>query len=303
MITIIITAYGQPESTKKAIESVLSQKIGKDFKIIVADPTIEGAQLILNKYQNNKHIVYFEDPDLGKSHALNLLLKKYWSSNTNDILIFTDGDVFLKPNSIKEIIKAFEDPAVGVVCGHPVPLNPRDNMCGYWTHLSFDEMNSTRRSISNKQEFFEASGYLFAIRNGVIKEFQSQASEDNVIPILFRQKGYKIKYVESAEVAVMGPQKFSEYLTQKKRNIKGHIALSKLNLQIPKRKNTFLAEVLRGLKIISTHPRSPKEFIWAILLAVTRILAWKLAYYEVYLKKKKYKDGWREEENLTTTEI
>jgi len=37
MIHIIITSYGEVNSTEKAVRSFLNQKIKEDFKIIVSD--------------------------------------------------------------------------------------------------------------------------------------------------------------------------------------------------------------------------------------------------------------------------
>src|SRR3989344_5750327 len=173
MIHIIITSYKEPNSTKKAIDSFLNQNIKEKFKIIVADPFPEMEEIILNEY---KDVEYFEDPDKGKSFALNLILKKIYSNNKNDIIIFTYGDVYVSENAVKEILNQFKDESIGIVCGHPVSLNPRNNKFGYWSHLLFDEMNSTRIRLSNKKEFFEVSGYLFAMRNGIIKQFEFKAS-------------------------------------------------------------------------------------------------------------------------------
>src|SRR3989338_10132599 len=179
-------------------------------------------KIILNEYTD---VEYFEDPDKGKSFALNLILKKIYSNNKNDIIIFTDGDVYVSENAVKEILNQFKDESIGIVCGHPVSLNPRNNKFGYWSHLLFDVFNENRKKFARNKEFFEASGYLFAIRNSIIKEFPIGASEDNVLAIMFWEKNYKVGYAENALVYVMNPGNCEDWVAQKKRNIKGHIAL------------------------------------------------------------------------------
>lgn len=294
MIHVIITAYGEPKATEKAINSLLVQKTREKFKITVMDPFPEVEEYLKNKFGDK--IEFILDEGEGKSYALNYMIRKLYTENKKDILIFTDGDVFLGNKAIQSITDAFKDENIGVVCGHPVSLNPRNNMFGFWSHLLFSEMNKTRKKLYSKKEFFEVSGYLFAIRNGIITEFNVNASEDNVIPILFWKKGYKIGYAESAEVFVLNPQNMKDWLTQKKRNIKGHIALQKIfpdeNIG---RKNTLIGEALRGLSIFFTFPKNPREFFWTIKLMFMRLKAWQLAY-----KEKDYKDGWREEEVEST---
>ncbi|MDD5331720.1 MAG: glycosyltransferase [Candidatus Nanoarchaeia archaeon] len=296
MIHIIIASYNEPKSTEKAVNAFLNQNIPKPFEIIVSDPFPEVEEYLVDKF--SKKIRFFQDPDEGKSFALNMILEEIYSENKNDIIIFTDGDVYISENAVKEILDKFKNPEIGLVCGHPVSLNSRNEKYGYYSHLFFDEMNLTRKKLSEKKEFFEVSGYLFAIRNGIIKNFPVESSEDNIIPILLWNKGYKLSYAEEAKVYVLNPQNEKDWLTQKKRNIKGHLALEKLVDKIPKRKNTFLQEAFRGFKIMFRHPKNFKEFFWLINSAFLRLKAWKLAKKDLK-KGKEYKDGWRGYEGTT----
>src|SRR3989344_1429389 len=296
MIHIIITSYGEPKATEKAINCILSQNIRQKYKIIVADPFPETKWIIEEKFKN---IEYFQDPDKGKSYALNLLFKKIFS-NQNDIIIMTDGDVFLSNNSIKEILKQFEDPKIGVVCGKPVSLNPKNSLFGYWSHFQFYAMNKIRKNLSENNEYFETSGYLFAIRNGIIKEFPLNCSEDSIIPALFFEKGYKISYLENAEAYVLNPQKFKDWISQRKRNIKGHSGLKKILPENLQRTKTFFNEVRRGIILSFSYIKNFDELIWMILFYFARFYVWILAYYELKFGKKSYQDGWRVEEINST---
>ncbi len=300
MITLIISAYGEPKATKRAVEAVLNQKgIKEEIKIIVSDPFPEVEEFIKREFKDNKNVKFILDFDEGKSAALNLLLEEIYTDNKNDIIISTDGDVHISPNAISAILKEFKDPQIGLVCGHPVTTNSRKNKYGFWSHLLFNEMNKTRKQLSNANEFFELSGYLFAMRNGIIKSFPTKGSEDNVIPHLISKKGYKLRYSEEAEVYVLNPQNYKDWIVQKKRNIKGHIAIKDTVNHHQKRKNTIFQEAIRGLKILN-YPKSIKEYFWTAQLFLARLHIWSSAYYEVYIKKQKYKDGWRETETPTT---
>src|SRR3989344_5562011 len=123
MIYIIITSYNEPKATEKAISPVLEQ-VGEDFKIIISDPFTEVHSYLKSKFKDVS-IDYFLDPDEGKSTALNLILNNIYKKDSNEIIVFTDGDVFLDSKAIKEILDCFKDEDVGVVCGHPMPLNER----------------------------------------------------------------------------------------------------------------------------------------------------------------------------------
>jgi len=299
MLNIIITAYGEPKSTERAVRAFLKQDIKEEYKIIVVDPFPEVEEFILNTFIDYPQVEFFSDPGKGKSFALNLLLKEIYTGKKSDIIISTDGDVWVSENSVQEIMDKFEDEKVGVVCGHPISLDDRKKMYGYWSHLLFCEMDNTRKKLDREKGFFVASGYLFAFRN-VLKEFPAGACEDNVLSIVFRNKGYRIGYVGKAEVYVKNPENFKDWVIQKKRNLKGHEALKKIFDKMPKRENTFFGEGLRGLRIAFSYPKSVKEFFWTWILMFSRLYIWFCAFYEIKFKKEKYSDGWRVSETKST---
>jgi len=137
MIYIIITSCGEVNSTERALNAFLKQDIPKPFKIIVSDPSTETKWMIEEKFPNQP-VEYFEDPGKGKSTALNLLFKKLFSEDKEEILILTDGDVYVSENSVNAIMEKFQDPKVGCVSGRPVSINSRENKYGYWSHFLVD---------------------------------------------------------------------------------------------------------------------------------------------------------------------
>ncbi|HLD15010.1 MAG TPA: glycosyltransferase family 2 protein [Candidatus Nanoarchaeia archaeon] len=299
MLHIIITAYGEPKATEKAVRCILDQDLPVNTKIIVCDPFPDVKTYIEKKFGNK--IEFFVDPDEGKSTALNIIFNNIWSENIDDIIMMTDGDVFLEKNSVREIISKFKDKKVGVVCGHPVPLNDKNTKYGFWAHFQFHCMNLIRKTFAVKDKFFETSGYLWAIRNGVIKSFPIDSSEDSIVPYLFYDKGYYVDYSENAKVLVLNPQNWNDWINQRKRNIKGHSTIEKNKPKnSPKRIKTFLNEVKKGVLMSLSYPKSIKEWIWMLQFYFARTYGWFIAYYEMKFKKKKYKDGWRETEMAST---
>jgi len=296
MIDIIITSYNEPKSTLRAVNTFLKQEIPGEFRIVVCDPFPE-VKTFLKENIKDKRVGFFLDPGEGKSYALNLLFEKL-AGTTNDFFILTDGDVYVSDNTVKEILKVFEDKEIGCVTGHPATIDSRENKFGYWSHLLFSGVHRARKKYAEKKEFFECSGYLFAVRKGVITSFPTDASEDSVIPYLFWQKGYKIGYAENAEVYVKNPDNLEDWKKQKIRNIKGHENLSKLYPDMPRTKS-FWNEVKHGAFFALFYPRKPKEFVWTMQLYKARLDIYKEAFKELN-QKEVYSDGWRETEINST---
>lgn len=297
MINIIITSYNQPKSTLRAVKAFLGQDIKQEFRVIVCDPFPE-VKTFLKENLRDKRVGFFLDPGEGKAYALNLLLGKLQSENKDDIFIFTDGDVYVSENTVSEILKAFEDKEVGCITGRPVSIDDKKTKYGYWSHLLFSAIHKVRSKLSRENKFFECSGYLFAIRSGILQEFPLDTSEDSVIPYLFWQQGYKIKYVSGAEVYVKNPDNWQDWLNQKVRNIKAHENLSKLFPDMPRTKS-FFNEIKHGIFYALGFSRNPKEFFWSLQLYPARLKIYMKAFKELK-KKEVYSDGWRETEIEST---
>ena len=188
MIHVIITSYKEPKATLRAVEVLLKQKVKDKFRVVVVDPFIE-TEKFLNKNLGKGKIDFMLDPGIGKSDALNMIFEMYYSKNRNDVLVFTDGDVYVSDNAIEEIRKAFMDEKVGCVCGRPVPTNSRNTKYGYWAHLPFDGVDNTRKRLSREKKFFQCSGYLFGVRSSLIDSIPLDLSEDAVVPYMIWKKG------------------------------------------------------------------------------------------------------------------
>ena len=285
MISIIITSFNEP-SLERAILSALKQKINYKYELIIVAPD-KNAQNLVKKYSKNYNIKYFKDPGKGKSYALNLVLKKLKS----EFLILTDGDVYLGNNSINEIMKLFKDPILGVVSGRPRPEESKGNKFGYWSNLLFYGAHKIRKKLFDEGKFLECSGYLFAFRNKVIREFPLDVAEDTIIPYIFSHKGYKIGYAEKALVYVKNPNNFKDWLKQRKRTAKGHETLIKYYPHFPRVKS-FWNEIKYGFFWALSYPLTIREMYWTILLFFARFYMWILVLTEPKLLKKQYQDAW-----------
>ena len=285
--TIIISSFKEI-NLKRAIEQALNQNV-KDYEVLVVSPDKE-AEVLVSSYKNkNKKINFLKDPGKGKSFGLNLSFKILKS----DIWIFTDADVYLKEDALRNIIQAFEDKQVGCVCGRVVPTNSRNTLTGYWAHLLADAgAHKIRKKLSNQDKFLECSGYLFAFRRGLIKEIPLDVAEDSYIPYIIYKKGYKIKYSPEAIVYVKNPENIPDFIKQRIRTAKAHTSLSKYFPDFPKMKS-FKNEIKEGSFSALKYPKTIKEFFWTLELFFIRGYIWiKKFYDERVISRSIYTDGW-----------
>lgn len=284
MISIIITAFNEAKTIGKAVESILKQNIKENYEILVVAPDIETGNIVKD-YKNTK---YIQDMGIGKPSALN----KAFKEAKGNILILTDGDVFLDDKAIIEILKPFENEKVGIVSGRPISLNSRENKWGYYSHLLTDlGAHETRLKRSGVGKFIVCSGYLYAFRRGIIHEIPPEAfSEDALISHLIFQKGFETGYAPSAKVYVKYPDNFKDWIKQKKRSTGGYNQL-KYFIDDKIRMRSFSKESLGIFKIFN-YPKTTREFFWTIELIFIRLYLWLLVYRDINLRKKPFKDIW-----------
>jgi cellulose synthase/poly-beta-1,6-N-acetylglucosamine synthase-like glycosyltransferase len=163
--------------------------------------------------------------------------------------------------------------------------------------MFFDGIDKARKKLSNNNKFMECSGYIFAIRKGLILDFPMETSEDAIIPYLIWKKGYSIKYLPKAAVYVKNPSNFKDWVNQKVRNIKAHENLSKVAPDMPRTKS-FFNEIKFGLFFTLTYPKRTVEFWWTLQAYFARLYIYFKAFQE--LRKSTYKEGWRETDISST---
>lgn len=293
MISIVITSYKEPKTVGKSIESFLNQKFQENYELIVSAPDEETLNVARKYRLKNKRIKIFKDSGKGKSYALNLLLPKL----KGEIIILTDGDVYVSENSVNEILKEFSDKKIGCVTGRPVPEESRKTKYGYWANFLFDSAHYLRKKLKEKKEFLECSGYLWAFRNKVIKEFPLDVAEDSIIPYLFAEKNYRISYAQKAKVYVKNTDNWKEWISQKVRTSRAHETLGKyVDTNKNPRTKTFFNEA-KGIFSLFSYSRSFKEFLWSLELVLARIYMWFIVFFKVYLEKDYHKDKWERVES------
>jgi len=281
MISIIITGYKEPKTIGRSIESFQKQEIKEKYEIIVIAPDKET----LNVAKKYKNIRIYRDIGKGKPTALNLAFKKA----KGDILVLTDGDVYVSDNSINELLENFKD-NIGAVSGHPVSLNDKNTFLGYVSHLLTFMADKIRKKLISKNKFIVCTGYLYAIKKDIVKEIpENILSDDAYISRFIANKNYKIEYAENALVYVKYPDNLNDWIKQKRRSTGGYEQLKKYFDE--KSMRSFTQEA-SGIFSIFLYPKNLKELYWTKKLVFLRLYLWFLIFYDTYIKKKKFEETW-----------
>jgi len=280
-VTVIITSAHEPQTINRAVKAVLDQDFLEILEILVVSPDRQTLNAAKESAKNSQKVKLIQDQGLGKPAALNLAFEKA----KGEILVLTDGDVYIEKEALKNLLAAFEDHKVGGVCGRPIPLNPRDNIFGFWAHFLTDSAHKIREQKSKNCQFIELSGYLLAIRKKLVKPIPTETLADDLyLSRLVAKNGFKTAYAPKAKVFVKYPTNISDWFAQKQRSAFEYWQKkdrSERTMRSP------LQEFLWGIKFLG-YPKNLFEIFWLLILFFARAILWtKILILRLFKKRKK----------------
>ncbi len=291
-ITLLMLAHKEP-TISKAIEAALNQKTNLNYEIIICASDKETLDIAKEYSKKDKRIKLFQDLGNGKANALNLILPKI----KTDILILTDGDVWISDNAVEEITSMFLNQKMGCVIGRTIPEEDKKTKYGYWANFLFDAAHKLRKQAAKENSFIFCTGYLYAIKGNKVNKIPLDTADDGIIPYYLWEKGYQMEYAENAKVYVKNVNNLREWISQKTRTIRAHETLSKyIDTKVFPRAKTFKAET-KGVLDVIKYPENIKEMFWSFQLIFLRLYVWVKAFEDVYFKKKYHKDDWERVES------
>ena len=282
MLSIIITTYNEPTTLRQTLRVILNEPptpSATPCEILIVAPDSTTRALVAQEF-NRPDIHFIQDRGVGKPAALNLAFQQV----RGDLLVLTDGDVILQPGFLAPLLAPFADPKIGAASGQPISSSPRNTMLGYWSHFLVNAAHQRRLQLSSAKQYLDCSGYLYAIRAGLVKKIPANIlADDAYISQKIYQADYQIAYAPAAQVAVKYPATFADWLKQKRRSAAGahfDIPQTQTNPSHIPRQNTpmrgLVSEAWHGFKFALTFPRNPREVFWLAALFIARLYLWLL---------------------------
>ena len=259
-ITVGICAYNEEKNIEKLLKVLLKDK-AIDEIIIVASGCTDKTVSISTKIAetNNKVRVISESSRNGKSVAVNIVIKEAKGS----IIVLESADTIPLKDSIKNLIKPFKCPEVGITGAHVIPNNDISTFMGFTSHMIWD----LHHKISMKSP---KCGEVIAFRNVFFRIPPTTAVDEASIETIVTAQGYKMVYVESAIIENKGPENISDFIKQRRRIYYGHAKLKSLmGYTVPTTNviNTF------SILLKSGYMKNPKTYAAVGLEAYARLLA------------------------------
>ncbi len=234
-VTIGVMAYNEERNIGEFLDSLLVQTAGSriaSIVVVASGCTDRTADIVREFRERDPRIFLIEEPERsGKISAIN----RFLFDAKEEIVFIASADIILEPQTIEFMLVPLDDPEVGMVGAHPIPVNSRATFFGYAAHL----MWTLHHEVASRDP---KMGELIAFRNVFRRLNPNNINDELSVHQLVRSAGYKLAYAGNAHVYNKGPETLKEFISQRVRCIVG-------NLQIM-REHNVPAPTMRTLPVL-----------------------------------------------------
>ena len=263
-----IMAYNEGRNIGHLLERLLQQRLeqGEITEIIVvASGCTDDTEEIVTKFaeKHSKIRLITEPTRRGKASGV----QRFLDAARENLLVLAGADTLPEYDAVGRLLSPFADESVGMSGAHPVPLNPRNNFCGYVAHF-FWEMHHYAALRAPK------CGEMVAFRRLIDHIPEDVVVDEPYIAAMVLKKGLRVVYQPDAVVYNMGPGTVREILMRRRNIVAGYFHLSRrYGLRIPDRNKFQIAAIL--LKKVFSFRQPPPWVVGAAAIELlARILGW-----------------------------
>jgi cellulose synthase/poly-beta-1,6-N-acetylglucosamine synthase-like glycosyltransferase len=214
-VSLLIAAYNEEQVIASRIENALALDYPADrLEVVVAsDGSSDATAQIVSAFKDRRIRLLQSPLRRGKATVLNAAFRHV----RGDIVLLSDANTFTDRSALRRLVRWFENPRVGIVCGQLVLTDPATgrNVDGlYWRYETF-----LKRCEGRLGGLLGANGAIYAIRRSSFAGIWNDTIVDDfVIPLVTRlRSGCEIVYDEDAVAYEETPHDFSTEFSRRSR--------------------------------------------------------------------------------------
>jgi glycosyltransferase involved in cell wall biosynthesis len=216
-ISLGIMAFNEEKNISLLLTELQEQKL-KEFSIkeviVISSGSTDKTDFIIKTHSKvDKRIrPIFQKKRKGKAAAVNLFISKARSK----IIVLMSADILLKKNTLENLLRPLNNPKIGIVGCHPIPVNDPTTFFGFAAHLLWKLHHEISKSHPKM-------GEMIAFRKIFTKiPVLSAVDEANIEPLI-RGQDYHAAYAPQAIVYNKGPENLKEFIARRRHIYFGHI--------------------------------------------------------------------------------
>ena len=188
-VALCVCAYNEEKVIRaKADNMVGMRKAVPGLELLVyVDSSSDRTAEILREYGSEITVVVSPTRH-GKTHGMNTLVGQTGA----DILVFSDANVTFAPDAVPRLLRRFDDPAVGCVCGHLVYTRASDSATAVTGSLYWRLEEAIKELESRSGSTMGADGSIFAIRRTLHRPPPPDIIDDMFVSLSILCGGHRV---------------------------------------------------------------------------------------------------------------
>jgi cellulose synthase/poly-beta-1,6-N-acetylglucosamine synthase-like glycosyltransferase len=182
-VSIIIPVHNEEQVIGEKLTNLLSLGYPQEKLeiLVISDASTDSTPDIIRSFQENRIFFSEKKERTGKAGALNMGLQKA----TGDIVVFTDASIILEKNALQNLVRPFQDEAVGVVSGE-------DFISGTSSEGAYGRYELMLRNLESRvASIVGASGCLYAQRRSLCRPFPEGMAPDFFSVLVTIESGFR----------------------------------------------------------------------------------------------------------------
>ena len=194
-VTVLIAARNEEEVIRSKIQNTLDQDYPKDkIRIVIAsDKSTDSTADIVNSFsESSVELINMKD----RSGKLGII-DKIVPTLTSEIVLITDANVMLGPDSIRQIMMKYADPKVGAVSGNQRSVSSTDSKQMVNEETYRNSETKLKRVLANLGMVIGCYGGIYSFRQELFKPIGAvPMSDDMIIPLEVMGQKYRVDFAE-----------------------------------------------------------------------------------------------------------
>lgn len=216
-VSVLVVVRNGATLIADKIENALTLDYPGDLLEVVVfsdGSTDETAAVIENCAQNGRVRPIVSEEHVGKTAGINRSVPMC----KGDVIVFSDADALLEKSAVRYLVRAFDDPSVGGVCGQRVISGDRAKLKDAQRRfIRFDswikKLESEIGSISSND------GKIYAVRKNLFRPIAQAVTDDFYTCLSIVKQGYRFVFEQRAMASIRVPSRDAAHELQRRRRI------------------------------------------------------------------------------------
>jgi cellulose synthase/poly-beta-1,6-N-acetylglucosamine synthase-like glycosyltransferase len=182
--------------------------------MFVSDGSTDATNRIIESWEKPRlELLTFAD-HVGKIPALNAGVERC----TGEIVVFSDADALLAPDALEKLLRHFDDPGLGGVCGRRVISRDRTDLKR--AQVSYVELDNRIKLMENRIGSITSNdGKLYAIRRDLFHPIPPAVTDDLYVALDVKRQGYRFVFEAEALAFIPVPSRDAVHEVRRRRRI------------------------------------------------------------------------------------